>query len=131
MTIQSASRSVSSRSGGDLADDPDREARARERLAVDHLLRQAQLQPDGANLVLEQVPQRLDELELQVRRQAADVVMGLDLLRGLRLGRGALDDVRVERALGQEVDLARASAASSSKTRMNSSPMIRRFCSGR
>ena len=34
--------------GGDLADDPDREARARERLAQDHRLGQAQLEPDRA-----------------------------------------------------------------------------------
>ena len=73
---------------------------------MDHRLRQAQLQPDRADLVLEQVAQRLDELEAQVGRQPADVVMGLDLLGGLRLGRGALDDVGVERALGQEVDAA-------------------------
>ena len=76
----------------------------RERLAQDHRLGQAQLQADLADLVLEQVAQRLDELEPQVRRQAADVVVGLDLLGGLRLGRGRLDDVRVERPLGQEVD---------------------------
>ena len=31
-------------------------------------------------------------------------MVGLDLLRGLRLGRRGLDDVRVERPLGQEVD---------------------------
>ena len=88
----------------DLADDPDRQARARERLAQDHRLGQAHLQADLADLVLEQVAQRLDELEAQVGRQAADVVVGLDLLGGLRLGGGALDDVGVERALGQEVD---------------------------
>ena len=41
-----------------------------------------------------------------------------------------LDDVGVERALGQEVDPAPSCAASSSKTRMNSSPMIWRFSSG-
>ena len=104
MTIQSASRSVSSRSLRDLAEDPDREARSREGLAQDHRLGQAHLQADPADLVLEQVAQRFDELEAQVRRQPADVVVGLDLLGGLRFGRGGLDDVRVERALGQEVD---------------------------
>ena len=61
-------------------------------------------QPDLADLVLEQVAQRLDELEAQVGRQPADVVVGLDLLGGLRLRRRRLDDVGVERALGQEVD---------------------------
>ena len=90
--------------GGDLADDPDGEAGAGERLALDHRLGQAQLRANQPDLVLEQVPERLDQLEPEIRRQAADVVVGLDLLGGLRLGRRALDDVRVERALGQEVD---------------------------
>src|SRR6185295_18897880 len=90
----------------DLADDPDREPGARERLAVDHRLGQAQLETNGADLVLEQVAQRLDELEPHVGGEPADVVVGLDLLGGLGLGRGALDHVRVERSLGQEVDLA-------------------------
>ena len=72
----------------DLADDPDGQARAGERLAQDHRVGQAQLQADLADLVLEQVAQRLDELEAQVGRQAADVVVGLDLLGGLRLGGG-------------------------------------------
>src|SRR6185295_14806911 len=92
--------------GGDLADDPDRETGPGERLAMDHRLGQPELDPDGADLVLEQVAQRLDELEPHVRRQPADVVMGLDLLGRLRLRGRALDHVRVQRALGQEVDLA-------------------------
>ena len=104
MTIQSASRRVSSRSRGHLADDPDREPGTGERLAQDHRLGQAELEADPPDLVLEQVAQRLDELEAQVGRQATDVVVGLDLLGGLRLGGRRLDDVRVERALGQEVD---------------------------
>ena len=90
--------------GRHLADDPDRQARARERLAQDHRLGQPELGADRADLVLEQVAQRLDELEAQIGRQPADVVVGLDLLGRLRLRRRALDDVRVERALGQEVD---------------------------
>ena len=104
MTIQSASRSVSSRSA--VTSPMIRIARPGpgERLAQDHRLGQAELQPDRADLVLEQVAQRLDQLEAQVGRQPADVVVGLDLLGGLRLRRRALDDVRVERALGQEVD---------------------------
>ena len=75
-----------------------------ERLAQHHRLGQAQLQPDLADLVLEEVAQRFDELEPQVRRQPTDVVMGLDLLGRLGLGGRRFDDVRVERALGQEVD---------------------------
>ena len=51
--------------GGLAADDADREARPRERLAPDEALGQAELGADGADLVLEQRAQRLDELELR------------------------------------------------------------------
>ena len=46
---------------GDLADDPDTEAGAGERLALDHRLRQAQLLADPPDLVLEEVAERLDQ----------------------------------------------------------------------
>ena len=55
--------------------------------------------PTCAHLVLEQAAQRLDQLEVHVVGQAADVVVRLDLGRVL----GArLDDVGVERALHEE-----------------------------
>ena len=61
-----------------------------------------ELEADLAHLVLEQQPQRLDELELQVVGQSADVVVRLDVRRaGAAAG---LDDVRVERALHEELD---------------------------
>src|SRR3954449_13175677 len=53
-----------------------------------------------APLVLEQGAQRLDELELEVLGQAADVVVGLDRRRA-RAAAG-LDHVRVQRALHEE-----------------------------
>jgi len=88
---------------GHLTDDPDTEPGARERLPVHDLLRQAEFEADGAHLVLEQGAQRLDELELQVVRQPADVVMALDRRRpGAPAG---LHDVRVERALHEEAHL--------------------------
>ena len=68
--------------GGDLADDADRQARTGERLAPDDLGGQAELLADPADLVLEEHPQRLDQRELQVVGQAADVVMRLDLRGG-------------------------------------------------
>ena len=58
-----------------LADDADREPRPRERLAPHHPLGQAELLADAAHLVLEDQPQRLDELEVHVLGQAADVVV--------------------------------------------------------
>ena len=44
----------------------------------DDVLGQAELQAQRADFVLEQVAQRLDQLEAQVRGQAADVVVQLD-----------------------------------------------------
>ena len=86
------------------ADDADREAGARERLAPHEALGQAELGADRADLVLEQRPQRLDELELQVLGQAADVVVGLDRRRaGAAAG---LDDVGVQRPLHEELRVA-------------------------
>ena len=104
MTIQSASRSVSSRSA--VTSPMIRIARPgpgngwRRTIASGR----PSSRPTSPDLVLEQVAQRLDQLEAQVGGQAADVVVGLDLLGGLRLRGRALDDVGIERALGQEVD---------------------------
>ena len=65
--------------------------------------RQAELFADQPDLVLEQGAQRLDQLELEVVGQAADVVVGLDV-GGARSPAG-LHHVGVERALHQERDL--------------------------
>ena len=82
-----------------------------------------------AHLVLEQLAQRLDELELHPLGQPADVVVALDRRRRALEG-DRLDDVRIERALRQELDVADSWRASSSKTSMKVSPMIRRLRSG-
>ena len=87
---------------GNLADDADAEAWPRKRLAADDDLGQAELAADRAHLVLEQGAQRLDELELQVFGQPADVVVALDV--GGAGAAARLDDVGVERALHEEVD---------------------------
>ena len=80
-----------------------REAGTGERLAPHDLLRQSELLADGAHLVLEQQPQRLDQLEVHVVGQSADVVVALD-------GRGVvvagLDDVGIQRALHEEPGVA-------------------------
>ena len=70
-----------------------------ERLTPHDLLGQAQLGAHLADLVLEQVAQRLHQLERHVLGQAAHVVVALDVRRRLR---AALDHVGVERALHQE-----------------------------
>ena len=60
--------------------------------------------PTRAHLVLEQLAERLDELEPHALGQAADVVVALDRGR-LPDDRHALDDVGIERALRQEVEV--------------------------
>ena len=72
-----------------------------EGLAPDEAVGQAELGGDRADLVLEQGPQRLDQLHLHVLGQAADVVVGLDRRRRAAVAAG-LDHVGVERALDQE-----------------------------
>ena len=79
------------------------EARAGERVPPDDFFRQAELQAELADFVFEQVAQRLDELEAELGRQAADVVVQLDRV-GRAIGRGAaFDHVGVQRALGQKL----------------------------
>jgi len=69
--------------------------RARERLPPHHPLGHAELLADASHLVLEEEPQRLDELHRHVIRQAADVVMRLDRL-GDAVGPPGLDHVGVQ-----------------------------------
>ncbi|OPF33664.1 cytosine deaminase [Pseudomonas aeruginosa P47] len=86
-----------------LAEDAHAQARAGERVAVDHVVGQAQLQADLAHFVLEQFAQRLDQFELHVLRQAADVVVRFDHMGLAGLGAGRLDHVGVDGALGEEL----------------------------
>ena len=107
-TIASASRSVSSRSLGHFAQAAHGQARAGERMPPDDFFGQAELRAQPADFVLEQVAQRLDQLEAQILGQAADVVMQLD--RGGRAvgGGAAFDHVGIERALGQKLGALRS-----------------------
>ena len=73
--IASAWRSTSSRSGGDLAQAADGQAGAGERVPPDQRVGQAELEAEAADLVLEQVAERLDQLEAELFGQAADVVV--------------------------------------------------------
>ena len=59
--------------------------------------------PTRAHFVLEELAQRLDELELHPLGQAADVVVALDHRRRPD-DRHALDHVRIERALREKVE---------------------------
>ena len=80
-TTASAARRIAARSGVTAPTMRTAEARAGERLAPDDLLGQSQLLADGAHLVLEQQPQRLDELERHLGGETADVVVRLDRRR--------------------------------------------------
>ena len=87
----------------------DRETGPREGLAPDEAFGQSELGADRADLVLEERAQRLDQLELQVVGETADVVVGLDRRRaGAATG---LDHVGVERALHEEPRRAPAAPA--------------------
>jgi hypothetical protein len=88
--------------GRDLAGDPDGKAGPRERVAADHLRGQSQLAAEDTNLVLEQLAQRLDQLELHPIRQPADIMVRLDRDAGSADERHGLDHIGIERALGEE-----------------------------
>ena len=75
-------------------------------MAVDEGRRQPELAAKRAHLVLEQLAQGLDQLEPHALGQAADIVVRLDGDRRPAGERDALDHVGVERALGEEIDLA-------------------------
>ena len=62
--------------------------------------------PSAAHLVLEQLAERLDQLHLHPLGQAADIVVRLDRHRRAAERRDALDHVRIERALGEEIGAA-------------------------
>ena len=77
---------------------------------ADERLGQAELAAELAHLVLEQFAQRLDQLHVHPLGQAADIVVALDRHARPAGEADALDHVRIERALGEEIgaaDLAR------------------------
>jgi hypothetical protein len=88
---------------GDLPDNTDAKPRTGERLASHDLLRQPKLGPYSADLILEQGAERLHKLKLQVFRKAAHVVVALDV--GCAFAAAGFDDVRVQSALDEELDL--------------------------
>ena len=78
LTMWSAARRTASRSGVYLPETANGEARAGEGLTHEDVARHAERLAGGAHFVLEQLAKRLDELQLHVLGQAADVVMALD-----------------------------------------------------
>src|ERR1700712_3104187 len=88
-----------------FAKDAHAQTRTRERVTVDHVVRQAQFQAQTTDFVLEQFAQRLDQFQVHFFRQAAHVVVRLDHVRLATLGASGLDHVRVDGALGQVLDV--------------------------
>ena len=82
---------------------PDRQSRPRKRVPADHVVGQAQLTAKHSNLVLEEFSERLHEAHIHAFRQAAHVVMRLDRDARAAVKRNGFNDIRVERALRQEV----------------------------
>ena len=62
------------------ADDSNRETRTRERLSRYYRFRQAEFAPNASNLILEERTKWFNKSECHVLRQAADVMMTLDIL---------------------------------------------------
>ena len=89
--------------GRDLAQDADAQPRPGERVPPHQGVREAEAGAEGADLVLEELAQGLEELEVHGGREAADVVVRFDGGGGAFEGDG-LDDVRVEGPLKEEVD---------------------------
>ncbi len=74
-------------------------------MSTDEFLGKTQLSTQLSHLVFEEETERFDELESESLGQSAHVVVSLDHRRR-PLDRDRLDDVRIERALGQVVDVA-------------------------
>ena len=91
---------------GDFTQNAHAEARSGERVAVDHLARQAKFQPNPAHFVLEQLADGLNEFQLHMRRQATHVVVAFDDVRFAGFAAGGFDDVGVDGALREKFDVA-------------------------
>lgn len=88
----------------DFAEDAHGQARTREGIAPNDVIGEAKGAADGACLILEEVAERFHQAEGQIGGQATDVVVGLDLGGGLAFRRRTFDDIRVEGALGEEIE---------------------------
>src|SRR6185437_2094458 len=75
-----------------------------ERMPVHHLLRQPELDPEPPHLVLEQLPQRLDELQAHLGGKPTDVVMRFDDMCLTRARARGFDDIGIDRALCEKLD---------------------------
>jgi hypothetical protein len=86
--------------------------------------------PHRPDLVLEELAQRLEQLELHALGQPADVVVALDERGRVVADRDALDHVGIERPLGEEVGVADLLERPLEDLDEGPLPMILRFFSG-
>ena len=86
--------------GCDLAEDADAESGAREGMAPEEVGADAEGTAYAAHLILEEETQGLDDAEVHLLGESADVVMRLDG-GGRSVDRYALDDVGIDCALGE------------------------------
>ena len=120
---------------GHLTHNTNTQTGAGERLACHDLLGNTQLTTNRTNLILKQGTQRLDQLKRQILRQTTYIVMRLNIRR--TLAAAGFNHIRVQGTLHQELDLCALFARFLNefalgllKERMNSRPIILRFCSG-
>ena len=90
---------------GDFADDTNGEAWAWEGLAESDFFGEAELGTDCTDFIFEEFAERFDQLELHVFRESSDIVVGLDHGGGISSDGDALDDIWVERSLGEELEI--------------------------
>src|SRR5688500_17470880 len=86
-----------------LTHDSHRKAWARERMPPEEIFRDTQLTSDRADFVLEEFPQRLDELQIHAFGETAHVMVTLDHGGGAA-HRDGFDDVRVQGPLHEVFD---------------------------
>ena len=91
---------------GDLPNDADGQSRPGKGLPHDHFPGQPQLQTHFPNLILEEVAQRLNQLQLHVFGKAAHVMMSLDSGRVPVVRGFTFDDIRIQGSLGQKLGVA-------------------------
>src|SRR5215467_4562513 len=87
----------------DSTEDSNREPWSWEWLPPDDVIGNSQFRSQHAYFVLEQFPQRLNQLEMHASRQPSDIMMRL-YCGGWALEADTLDDVGIERALDQILD---------------------------
>src|SRR5690606_4106500 len=89
----------------DFTENTHPKARARERMAINHIVRQAEGNTELSYFILEQFAKRFQQLQMQGLWQTADIVVTLNGMCLLSLGAGRFDDIRINRTLCQPLRL--------------------------